>query len=44
MGAPTSTVLPEIFIQYLEHTKIVKILNEHQIVYYYVYLDDIIIR
>jgi hypothetical protein len=43
MGAPTSAVLAETFILYLEYTKITKILNKHQIIYYYRYVDDILI-
>jgi hypothetical protein len=34
MGAPTAAILTETFLQYLEHTKIIKILNKHQIIYY----------
>jgi hypothetical protein len=43
MGAPTSAILSEIFIQYLQHTKIIRILNEHHIIDYYRYVDDILI-
>jgi nucleoside-specific outer membrane channel protein Tsx len=43
MGAPTSSTLAEIFIQHLEHTIIYKILQKHQIVDYYRYIDDILI-
>jgi hypothetical protein len=43
MGVSTSAVTAETFIQYLEHTKIIKILNKHQIIYYYRYVDDILI-
>jgi retron-type reverse transcriptase len=43
MGAPTSAILAENFIQYLEHKIINKILNKHQIIYYFRYVDDILI-
>jgi hypothetical protein len=38
-----SAALAETFIHHLEHTKIVKILNKHQIIDYYRYMDDILI-
>jgi hypothetical protein len=43
MGAPTSAILAEVFLQYLEHTQIVDILKKHQIIDYYRYVDDILI-
>jgi hypothetical protein len=43
MGAPTSAILAEVFIQYLEHTTICDILMKHQIIDYYRYVDDILI-
>jgi hypothetical protein len=43
MGAPTSAILTEVFIQYLEHTTIIDILKKFQIVDYYRYVDDILI-
>jgi hypothetical protein len=43
MGAPSSAILAETFIQYLEHTKIIKILDKYQILDYYRYVDDILI-
>jgi hypothetical protein len=43
MGAPTSAILAETFIQHLEHTIIHKILKKHQIIDYYRYVDDILI-
>jgi nucleoside-specific outer membrane channel protein Tsx len=43
MGAPTSAILAETFIQYLEHTIIYQILNKHHIIDYYRYVDDILI-
>jgi hypothetical protein len=43
MGAPTSAILMETFMQYLEHTIIVDILKKYQIIDYYRYVDDILI-
>jgi hypothetical protein len=43
MGAPTSAILAETFIQYLDHTIIYRILRKHQIIDYYCYVDDILI-
>jgi hypothetical protein len=43
MGAPTSSILSEIFLQFLEHNKICKILIENKIVAYFRYVDDILI-
>jgi hypothetical protein len=43
MGAPASAILVEIFIQYLEHNDIIKILQKHHIIDYYRYVDDILI-
>jgi hypothetical protein len=42
MGAPTSSILSEIFLQHLEHTKIYNILRQHNIVGYFRYIDDIL--
>jgi hypothetical protein len=43
MGAPTSAILAEIFIQHLEHNDIIKILQKYHIIDYYRYVDDILI-
>jgi hypothetical protein len=43
MGAPTSSIFTEIFIQYLEHNYVVKILQKHNIIDYYRYVDDVLI-
>jgi hypothetical protein len=43
MGAPTSAVLAEAFIQHLKHTRIVDILKKSQIIDYHRYVDDILI-
>jgi hypothetical protein len=42
-GAPTSAILAEIFIQYLEHNDILKLLQKHHLLDYYRYVDDILI-
>jgi hypothetical protein len=36
-------ILSEIFIQYLEHNSIQKVLQKHNIIGYYRYVDDILI-
>jgi hypothetical protein len=43
MGAPTSAILSEIFMQHLEHNSIQEVLQKHNIVDYYRYVDDILI-
>jgi hypothetical protein len=43
MGAPTSAILAEAFIQHLEHTIIVDIWKKFQIIDYHRYVDDILI-
>jgi hypothetical protein len=43
MGAPTSALFSEIYIQKIEHTKIIKILVENNICNYLRYVDDIIL-
>jgi len=43
MGAPTSSVLPELYIQYLENTTILDILCKFKILGHFRYVDDILI-
>ena len=43
MGAPTSSILSEIYLQSLENTKIFDILKEEKIIGYFRYVDDILI-
>jgi hypothetical protein len=43
MGAPSSSILSEIFLQYLEQNKVHKILTDHNILGYFRYVDDILI-
>jgi hypothetical protein len=42
MGAPTSSILADIYIQHLEHNGIIQILQNHHITDYYRYVDDIV--
>jgi len=43
MGAPTSSILSEIYLQFLENTKIFDILKEKKAIGYFRYMDDILI-
>jgi hypothetical protein len=43
MGAPTSAILAEIFLQYFEHKHVINILKKHHIIDYNRYVDDILI-
>jgi len=43
MGAPSAAILSEVFLQYLEHTKIVDILVQHNIIGYFRYVDDTLV-
>jgi hypothetical protein len=43
MGAPTSTILAETYIQNMEHTQMYHILKTQEIIAYFRYVDDIII-
>jgi hypothetical protein len=43
MGAPSSSMFSEIFLQHIEVTKIVNILLQYHIVGYFRYVDDILI-
>jgi hypothetical protein len=43
MGAPASSVLLEIYLQFLEHTTISDILTQQKITGYYRYVDDILL-
>jgi hypothetical protein len=43
MGAPTSAILSELYLQYLEHNEIYNILTKHSILIYSRYVDDILI-
>jgi hypothetical protein len=43
MGAPTSGIIAEFFLQNLEDTHLTHLSNEHKIVRYFRYVDDILI-
>jgi hypothetical protein len=43
MGAPSSAILSEIYLQHMEHTKIIDILTQHNILRYHRYVDDILV-
>jgi hypothetical protein len=43
VGAPTSSILSEVYVQYLENTTIYDILRAFKIEGYFRYLDDILI-
>jgi hypothetical protein len=43
MDAPTSTTLAEEYIQYMEHKQLYPIFKKHQIIWYFWYVDNIII-
>jgi len=43
MGAPTSSILSEIYLQFLENTKIFDILKDKKVTGYFRYMDDILI-
>jgi hypothetical protein len=42
MGAPSSAILSEIYLQHLQHTEIIKIIIRHNITGYFRYVDDIL--
>jgi hypothetical protein len=43
MGAPSSALLSEIYLQYIEHNQIRDLLIKHKIISYHRYVDDILI-
>ena len=43
MGAQTSSIFSEIYLQYIENTNILYILLEHRVTGYFRYVDDILI-
>src|SRR5215475_5775315 len=43
MGAPSSSILSEVYLQYIEHTAIYDVLLRNQILGYFRYVDDILI-
>jgi hypothetical protein len=43
MGAPSSSILSELYLQYIEHTIIFDTLTKHNILGYFRYVDDVLI-
>jgi len=43
MGAPTSSILSEVYLQHMENTTILELLKKHRIEGYFRYVDDILI-
>lgn len=43
MGAPSSSIISEIFLQYLEQTKLPPIANKLKLINYFRYVDDILV-
>jgi hypothetical protein len=43
MGAPTSSILSEVFPQHIEHTAIYDIIVRNKILGHFMYVDDILI-
>jgi hypothetical protein len=43
MGAPTSSVFSEIYLEFLEHTQLHNISIRHHILGYFRYVDDILV-
>jgi hypothetical protein len=43
MGAPTSSILSKVYLQYLENTTIYELLIKHKVEGYFRYVDDILV-
>jgi hypothetical protein len=43
MGAPSSALLSEIYLQHLEHNQILDLLAKHKIISYHRYVEDILL-
>ena len=43
MGAPSSGLIAEIFLQYIEHLHLPNLTEKHKIIDYYRYVDNILI-
>jgi len=43
MGAPSSSILSELYLQYVEHTMIYDTLTKHNILGYFRYVDDVLL-
>jgi hypothetical protein len=42
MGAPSSGLIAEIFLQHIEHSQLTRLTHKHQIINYCRYVDDIL--
>jgi hypothetical protein len=43
MGAPSSSILSEIFLQHIEHSHLPRLTKKHRLVNYFRYVDDILV-
>jgi hypothetical protein len=43
MGAPSSSILSEIFLQHAEHSHLPSLTQKHKIINYFCYVDDILL-
>jgi ABC-type lipoprotein export system ATPase subunit len=43
MRAPSSSILPEIYLQHIEHTHLPFLTQKHKLVNYFRYVDDILL-
>jgi hypothetical protein len=43
MGAPTSSILSEVYLQYMENITIYDLLIKHKVEGYFRYVDDILV-
>jgi hypothetical protein len=43
MGAPSSSILSEVFIQHVEHTHIPYLSTKHKLINYFRFVDDILL-
>jgi hypothetical protein len=43
MGAPSSSILSEVFLQHIEHTHIPSIVKKHKLINYFRFVDDILL-
>jgi len=43
MGAPSSSILSEIFLQHIEHTHLPSLTQKHRLINYFQYVDDVLL-
>jgi hypothetical protein len=43
MGAPSSSIISEIFLQHIEHTHLPHLAQKHELVNYFRYVDDVLL-